>query len=208
MDGDAIRFDGEGRERELASGVVAAAWSQEALLIASKLQILLFDEQGQRLATHSIGSGVTALTKADNVIVLGYQDGNIEVRSSDDTFERRVNFEDVPSSSVVAMVPGPSKTLLAGFSNGALGIWSLENGTKLHSAQLHGPVRHLLLRGHRLYAASELGSHVTIDLGVFNAEYCDLMREIWASVPVSWVEGAPVAVPVPQDHPCNYPTHN
>jgi hypothetical protein len=108
----------------------------------------------------------------------------------------------VPASEVRSFLPGPLDTLIAGYANGFLGIWSLRTGTLLYELRLHGPIEHLLFEGETLYAASTLGDHVTLDLGVLGRPYCDLMREVWAAVPVAWSDGHAIAQPPPNDHPC------
>ncbi len=68
---------------------------------------------------------------------------------------------------------------------------------------LHGPVQHLLVDGQRLYAASELSGFLSWELGIFHQEYCQLLREVWAGVPLLWVEGLPEQIPPRTDHHCS-----
>jgi len=83
-----------------------------------------------------------------------------------------------------------------------VGLWSLRNGARLESAQLHGPAVHLLVREGKLYAASELGQHLVLDLTIFHTPYCDLLRSLWREVPVIWQGGLPVQRRAPHDHQC------
>src|SRR4030095_9846597 len=98
---------------------------------------------------------------------------------------------------------GPRGTVIVGYSGGVVGMWALADGKRLGQALLHGPVVHLLLEDQQLYAATELGQHLTWDLGVFYRDYCSLMREIWSEVPVVWSNGRPVAAAAPTDHVCS-----
>ena len=100
------------------------------------------------------------------------------------------------------MVNVSMKTLVAGFANGLVGIWLLENGRQLFSVRLHGAAAHLVLRKGKLHAGTELGQHISLDLSVFERSYCELVREVWASVPVVWKGGLPVRLPPPSGHRC------
>jgi hypothetical protein len=102
----------------------------------------------------------------------------------------------------MALALGPSGTLLAGFADGTVGIWNLDNGSRLHHARLHGAVRQLRVRRGTLLAATELGQHLTLDLGVFQRPYCEVLRQLWRQVPVVWEAGLPVLRPPPRQHPC------
>jgi hypothetical protein len=97
------------------------------------------------------------------------------------------------------------QTLALGFRDGTVGLWSTEDGSRLESASLSGPVEHLLVSGNELYAASELGSYVSLDLGAYSEAYCDLLRDIWEAVPVLLERGTPVLREPPADHPCRTP---
>ncbi|MFH0900491.1 MAG: hypothetical protein V2A73_07670 [Pseudomonadota bacterium] len=97
---------------------------------------------------------------------------------------------------------GPPGTLIAGFANGMLGLWNIQNGTLLDSARLHGSIAHLLVFEDSLYAATELGSYVVMRLGIFSQDYCELLGDIWNNVPVVWENGLPVALTPPFNHRC------
>ena len=75
-------------------------------------------------------------------------------------------------------------------------------GTAQARTRLHGSIVHLHQLGTRLYAASELGRTRIWDLGVFDVDYCRLLRRIWTRVPVSWRGGLPVKRPPPAAHRC------
>ncbi len=92
--------------------------------------------------------------------------------------------------------------MIAGHSNGQLGIWSRVDGRKLRSVRLHGAVTHLAVDGTALHAVSELGHHTSLDLAIFEQDYCELMREVWAAIPVVWHNGRPAAREPPANHRC------
>ena len=50
--------------------------------------------------------------------------------------------------------------------------------------------------------ATELGDWATIDIGPFERAYCDLVREVWAKVPIGWEHGLVVRQDTPAGHPC------
>ena len=107
------------------------------------------------------------------------------------------------TSLVLRLMPGPRQTLVAGFGNGHLGIWSLATGKRLHHARLQGGVRHLLLKDRRLHAASELGHTLTWDLGIYYLNECALLRKVWRGAPLVWKGGRAVEAPAPPDHRCS-----
>ena len=191
--------------RELAQKVSAVGRHEGRLLVATAREASVVDAQGATLSRGQgrPGPGVTAVTRAGPWLALGFRDGNIELLPTARGGTRPgFSFEDTPSSPVQRLAPGPMGTLIAGYANGLVGLWSLRNGKRLEHGQLHGPVVHLLLRKGKLYAASELGQHLTMDLAIFHADYCDLLRSIWREVPVVWEGGLPLERPAPDDHTC------
>ncbi|MFH0901243.1 MAG: hypothetical protein V2A73_11505, partial [Pseudomonadota bacterium] len=153
---------------------------------------------------------------------------NAPEKDSQPRMARSLAFEGVPASAVVSIIEGPPGTLVAGYANGFLGIWNLENGTLLDSAKLHGPVVHLLLdrraaasprsssarnnplierererdAAGKLYAVTELGDYFVWDLDAFYQEYCELLGNVWSQVPVVWQAGLPVVSLPPAWHKC------
>jgi WD40 repeat protein len=173
--------------------------------------VKFFDASGGELRSHRIDPGATALTRVGDVLVLGFREGDIQLVDLPGGAPKggprgmEFSFEGVPASAVRRFLPGPLDTLVAGYANGFLGIWSLRSGTLLYRLRLHGPVEHLLLDDEILYAASGLGDHVALDLGVLGRPYCELMRDVWSAVPVVWSEGHAIAQPPPEEHACTAP---
>ncbi len=192
-----------GTARALASGASAVAWDRDEILLAAGREVLSFDASGGKKASFAVAPGVTALARAGPWLVLGYREGQIQlVPTTAGGRKPSFGFEGLPASAVERLLAGPAGTVVAGFANGVLGIWNLENGAKLESAKAHGPVVHLLLEDAKLYAGTELGDHVVMDLRDFFRDHCELMREVWRTVPVIWEKGLPVLRPPPDDHRC------
>jgi hypothetical protein len=103
---------------------------------------------------------------------------------------------------VVRLLAGPMGTVVAGFADGHVGIWNLEDGDLLDQTRLHGAAVHLLLDGTRLIMASELGDHRVMDLEAFHASHCALLRRIWKAVPVVWERGRSRLREPPAHHRC------
>jgi hypothetical protein len=101
------------------------------------------------------------------------------------------------------IVKGPQKTLAVGFESGSIGLWSLDDGSRLYHKRLHGPVVYLRIEKQRwLYAATELGQYLTLDLGILTEDYCQLMQKIWWEMPLVWGKGGPLLQRPPADHRC------
>jgi hypothetical protein len=99
------------------------------------------------------------------------------------------SFEQVAASRVERIVAGPDGTFAVGYGNGMIGLWNLEDGSRLSADQLHGRVVHLDMEGGNLYAATDLGDFLVLNLQVFYRDYCDLVREVWADIPIVWSQG-------------------
>ncbi|HZO11658.1 MAG TPA: hypothetical protein VFB62_00315, partial [Polyangiaceae bacterium] len=186
----------------------AIGLGRSAVYVAAGRELLAFSlssSGGDRTAEHHYRSsiGVSALVETEDAIVVGYRDGNVESIPLDPQAEHAgPHFEQVPESPVVRVIPGPMGTLVVGYANGLIGLWSQRDGTRLAHARLHGQVVHMLIADQRLYAATDLGRHLVWDLSAFYRERCELLREVWERVPVVWEYGEPVRREPPADHPC------
>jgi len=106
------------------------------------------------------------------------------------------------ADAVILIRAGPADTLLTFHANGALRLWYVPTGEYLDEVKLHGRAGHLEWLGSRLVAVTELGDYQTLDLGVLDANYCELLEEVWAEIPVGWQEGRAVPKVPPDDHDC------
>ncbi len=186
--------------------VTALALAGPEILVAAERQVTVFSAQGVAGRVYQADLGISALTRSRHWLVLGFADGNIELISRETgAVNRDFSFEAIPASPVVSMVTGAMDTLVVGYANGLVGIWSLGTGKRLDYDRLHGAVIHLAWSGPTLYAAGELGGNLVWDLAVFSSDYCQLMREVWNQVPMIWEKGRPVHQPIPRKHACLSP---
>ena len=201
---DAVSLiDATGAAKEIGTGSSAVAFDRGEVLVSLGSEVVVFDALGTRLASYAAFPGVSALGRSQDWLVLGFADGSLDVVSTAAGRSKpAIYFEETTASAVVRIVEGPMGTVIAGFANGLLGIWSLETGARLADARLHGPVVHLRLEQGRIYAATELGDHLVWDLGIFHRDYCALLREVWQGVPVVWESGLPVVRERPPRHRC------
>ena len=179
-----------GSYHKLSSHAEILASQGGEILVGATDKVELFDREGRVKLEQKVGAGATALGLSGQWLVAGFPEGNLELhRQGSRKQHLSHSFEDVPSSPVERIIPGPMDTLVVGFANGTVGLWERDTGTKLYAVQLHGPVAHLRLHKQKLYAASELGDHVTLDLGVFYRPFKELRAEVEKKVPVIWKEG-------------------
>ena len=198
--GKAQLVDRAGRARSLAAEATAVSWQDGALLVTTRRQILVLDERGRRKSTHSSDIGATAAVRVKGWLAVGNQDGNVELTHVGGGVSKTL--KNVPASAVTRMLGGPMDTLVVGYANGLVGIWSLETDDRLLEVFLHGPVQQLHLEGGRLYAVTALGDYAVRDLRVFVQGYCTLLRRVWQGVAAVWEGGRPVVRSPPAGHRC------
>jgi len=188
-------------ERDAAVGPIA----EGGILLSAvgEREIVSFDEHGERRRTLSGELGVTVLRQRDRRILLGYQDGRLEIRRVGTLGELlHAEFEGTPSTPVTSAIFGPADIIIVGYADGFIGFWSVHTGELLRRAQLHGPVVHQARRGARYVAVSELGDFVELDLSIFSEDRCTLLRTVWQEVPLVWESGELEIRPARADHPC------
>jgi hypothetical protein len=199
----ALLLGRSGTATPLAAQASAIGHGAGEILVATASGVLSFSLAGARAASFAAGRGATAVARVGPWLALGHEEGNIELCPTvAGTPRPTFTFEAVAASPVVSLLPGPMDTLIAGYHGGLVGIWMLSNGQRLDHAKLHGPVVHLRRDRDRLYVATELGDHLTLDLSVFQAGYCERLRAVWRQVPVLWQDGQPVRREPPADHEC------
>ncbi len=213
-----LGVDGSTKQVALAATARAMEVTHDRILVASGKRLLVFDQNGKLEQDHELDLGVTALSGRKRKVpsgagagvvrqvAIGYRDGNVELWQFDSRFDKpkrlSPSFEDIPSCPPVNILFGPMDTLIVGYANGLLGIWDPQSGKQLGSQRLHGQFEHLLLAHNQLYAATDLGQSMAWDLSVFYQDYCELMRELWQQVAVSWEKGRAVVKAPPPDHRC------
>jgi WD40 repeat protein len=183
--------------------VTAIARDDAGFLVAGGDAVVTFDARGVERSRRPIEPGAVALARIGDRLAAGYAEGGVSLLpDGEGAHDRGLMLQDAPSSRPIAMRAGPAGTLIVGYANGALGLWSAQSGERLLATQLHGAVVHLLLEGGRLFAASELGDALTLDLRPLEQPYCDLLKEIWREVPVVYEGGRAIARTPPADHRC------
>jgi hypothetical protein len=185
----------------VAKGVTAVGWDGGEILVAADHEVRRLTPTGQLRDTLPSDTGVSALARSQEWLVLGYEDGNMELVSLRTKRRAGFSFEEVATSPVERIVVGPRGTLFAGYASGFVGLWDIASGVRLDHTRVHGAVTHLLLAGRRLYAASDLGSHIVWDLEPLYLPYCAFLRQVWARVPVVWRQGL-VVIQSPPRHRC------
>jgi len=186
--------------RTQASALLVAG---DEILVAVGQTVRRFSLSGRALQPLECDRGVHSMLLADDRLVLGYSDGSIELRSAvPSDSEPSPSFEGTPVSRVVSFALVGPRVLAAGYGDGTLGLWSLEGGRLLDRFKLHGPIVHLAVHEQHLYAATAVGAYLASDLRVHYVSHCDLLREVWLNVPVTWERGRPVRSGPPADHPC------
>lgn len=202
VDGLLVRHKPSGRETVLGHGVQAVATDGDGLLIVEGKRLRVLDAKDQVRESLPIGSGVTAVVRMGSRFVVGYKDGGLELLGTGEGAPSFSSFEGTLASPVVRLIPGPRGTLVAGYGNGNVGLWSLRAGARLVHAKLHGSIQHLRLLGSHLVIASELGQHRKLDLSIFQQPYCDLLRTLWREIPILWQGGLPRLAEPPANHRC------
>ncbi|HTJ42811.1 MAG TPA: protein kinase [Kofleriaceae bacterium] len=186
-------------DRSIAEHATAIASDGDGLLVADDRSVTSYAGDGSKKSSTIGAPAITALLRTKDTIVLGFANGGVESIAS---LGHAPAFRDAPSAAVTALAAGPGRTIVVGFANGVWGLWDPSNGAKLRGGRLHGPVVHLAPSGDALIVATELGDHARVELGALAAPYCDVMRAVWADVPVVWEGGLVVRRDPPAAHPC------
>lgn len=194
---------GAGCKAIAAARTTAIARDERGVLAAIGDAIASFDEAGNERARRPAEAGAVTLARVGEWLAAGYPEGGTELLVANEaTRARSIVLQDAPSSRPTAMRAGPAGTLIVGYANGTLGLWTAQSGERIHQTQLHGAVVFLVLEAGRLYAASELGDSLALDLTPLEAPYCDLLADVWKAVPVAYEEGRAVVRAPPTGHRC------
>ena len=205
-DGTASWFSPDGAVREVRRDASAVGAGDGELLLAAGGAVRAYREEDLRPTwIVPLAEDVTAVAQGSGCLVVGLQDGRLLAFPPPPDPSPPLTLEDSPSSPATALLPVGGDLLLAGFGDGTVGLWSLRDGVLLVDEPLYGPVVHLGSHGARLLAATELGDQLVWDLSVLAEPYCDLMRAVWAEVPVVWRQQGLRQEGPPQGHVCAKP---
>mgnify|MGYP000088107722 CR=1 FL=1 len=198
------RYQSNGTWKLIQKGSSLLKRTKDGFVVVANGQLSAFSDNGSQERTLDVGPGVSAVSLWSKGGILGFRTGSVELLSSAERASS-IRFEGLPASPVVQLVKGPMNTVIIGFANGLVGLWSLHSGRRYYSENLHGAVQHISFQDGMLYAVSELGEISIRDLRVFGAKYCELMREIWSQIPVVWQAGLITAQSIPGRHACQLP---
>jgi WD40 repeat protein/serine/threonine protein kinase len=173
------------------------------LAVATDRALVVLDAARATVLRRESPAFLSAIGLSEGTLAIGYRDGNLDVvRLATEGAPAPPPLERLSTSAVTRVIGGPMGTLIAGFADGTVGLWDTTTGVPLARTALHGSVTDLLLEDGALYAATDLGAHLRWSLASLHADYCPLLREIWAKVPVVWeAERAAHRAP-PADHGC------
>lgn len=203
--GDTVHFEAPQGRAWSREGVTAIDVHGEDIWVAGARSIVSVSAAGEVRSEQPSSRDVSALAPVGRHLVLGFLDGGLERAPRGEAHgERNVVFDSTPSTSVVRVTEGPGSTVVAGFADGTVGLWNASDGKSLYRAKLHGAVRHLLRKGSQIYALTDLGDPLTLDLGVLGMPYRDVVREVWDEVPIVWEDGFAVVKDLPKHHPFAY----
>jgi WD40 repeat protein len=188
-------------ETLVAAGATALAADRGGISVAVGSEVQTFSAAGARGRSEPLAPGATALLATAEHLVAGFPDGSIDVRPRGRP-GKTIRLADSAARPVTVLTEGPLGTVAAGHANGAVGVWNLADGRLLDQGKLHGPILHLVIHDGQLFAATEIGDHLTWNLDGLRRPYCDLLAEVWAQVPVVWEGERPVRRPPPPQHPC------
>jgi len=193
----------DGKVKSRWKEVSSVSRSGKDALVATAGGVVQYNRYWGSRKRYPTGPGASAAAMVGPYLVVGYHDGNMELIPTDGRPRRSgFTFERVGAGGVARIIPGPPGTLVAGFVDGLVGLWSLKNGAQLWAERINGAARYLSLDDGALRAASELGQHRTVDLTLLQRPYCQVMRQVWAEVPVIWRGGLPVMSPPDRTHRC------
>jgi serine/threonine protein kinase/WD40 repeat protein len=196
----------DGSYRKLQADKGAALGQVDGdLAVAGEQTVARYSASGRLVSRRRVeGAPITAVTGRGGVLALGRTTGDVLIARAPS--DARASFEVLPpaiNAPVSRLLLGPGQTLIGGFHSGHVAVWDLETGRRLLVHRLNGPVRYLAAAGTRVYAASGVGDHRSIDLSPLILPDCELLREIWRDVRYIWRDGLPLLKAPPPGHRCS-----
>ena len=202
--GKVLYVDTTGSSRELHRKTTAMSLDHGEILIAANKKVFVHGPSSKQRSVLDVGLTVAAPLRKGDRLLFAYGPGRIRsIPIVKGAKKPTVQFEGFSLGAITSMVAGPRGTVFAGSSDGTVGVWRVQDGARLDSFRLHGPVAHLMIRGQTLYAVSELGDVRTVDLSTLKTGYCDLLRQVRRRVPVVWRGGRSVVQPPDPGHRCS-----
>ncbi|HOT12126.1 MAG TPA: protein kinase, partial [Polyangiaceae bacterium] len=182
-DGEASLWNDRGERRTVASDATAIGVRQGEGLVAVSGKILRTALDGTVTSQIPVDERISALAYVGTYLVAGTYQGDIRFLMDENTRDQpRGSLPGLPSASVQALLEGPAETVVAGFSNGMVGVWDGRRRALVATEHLHGKVLFLQRNRGKVHALSELGDRVTLDLELLERPYCEVMRDVWDRV--------------------------
>ena len=100
------------------------------------------------------------------------------------------------------VLEGPANTLILGLRDGLVELWGLSEGRRLDAFDMDSSVTDLTLHNNTLFATSERGETLTLDLNPLTIPYCEFLSQLWSVQPASWSDGQTLLAPIDPEHPC------
>jgi WD40 repeat protein/tRNA A-37 threonylcarbamoyl transferase component Bud32 len=146
-----------------------------------------------------VDGGAVAVARLGDWLLLAYPDGTVDVRAwPGGELRRGVRLGGLPGVPVSRMAAGPGGLVGLGFESGQVGVWQLPGGARLLTDKMHGPVAWLGFGPGALEAGSELGDRASLPIEDLLSPRCELLRRVWAEVPVRWEDGRARLRPPPE----------
>ncbi len=202
-DGTVEAVTGPQQGELLAERTVAWERADAELLVATADEVRVLDDAGAVQRRLAVPAGVTALARVGEQLALGFEDGAVEIRDPRSGAPPGLDqLEGAPAATVTRLAPGPLDSVVVGWANGEVGVFDVQGGACLLRGRLHGAVTHLSTGRDELLVATDLGDAEVFELAPFHVAYRDLLDEVWAAVPVVWVDGRAVRSPAPAARSC------
>ncbi len=181
--------------KPIVDNAIAFAVDDAGVVALRRGEVVTLPPDLASLKTTSAPEGASAVGRVGTTIFLGFDDGTIEVLGAGPA--RRAL-----DARVTLVEAGPAGTIVAGDERGRFAVWPIGSTEPIVTGHLHGAVKHVAVEGHMLAIASDLGSYRTVDLSLLEQPYCELLRQIWREVPVSWIDGRNVIRAEDPTHTC------
>lgn len=136
-------------------------------------------------------------------LLLGYPNGSLETFA--DGSRVSLNLQQQPSGGVASIRPGPLDTMVIGYTDGSVGVWSSSTGARLLYAKVHGPAATIVDDGAQQIIISDLGDTATLDFSGFRLSWCALTNAVRQTTLLAWDQGRPVLTKRSQDPTCATP---
>ena len=136
IDGGKVSLEGRAMGDEQRARV--AAFADKLIWVGYGDRVVGFNEAGVAVERNKTSGKPSALVIMNDRIIVGLEGGGIQtVWRGEPPIRAPLPLRDVPSHGVTRLSVGPRATIVAGFANGAVGIWERNEGALLHRAQLH-----------------------------------------------------------------------